>query len=284
MRRLFQSILFIAVAAACIACSRQAPPADKAAATSADAPLAVEMPRGAPRDADCRLTMGWDPWPPFHYEEIGGQLAGFDVELVRAMTADAGCELLFERDSWAALLGKLRDGRLDLLTGATMTEARLEFAAFSAPIRREEFGLYVRRGEVSAWPGDEPRALMTQGFRLGVIGAYVYDPAVETILADPAYAEQLVYAHFGEALGGLLLDDEIDGFVENVYAAASILRRLGLADEIARHPMRLGEGTDVHIMYSRTSISPEQVERLEEALLKLKASGSYDALRVQYLE
>ncbi len=282
MRRLFLPFLFFTVAFLGAGCSRQAPPTEPTAA--ADTPVTAEAPREVPGDADCRLTMGWDPWPPFHYEDVGGQLAGFDVELLRAMAADAGCGLVFERDSWAALLAKLREGQIDLLTGATITAARQEFAVFSAPIRREEFGLYVRAGQIPAWPADEPRALMEQGFRLGVIDAYVYDPAIEAILSEPAYAEQLVYAHFGEALGGLLLDGEIDGFVEEVYAAASILRRLGLADAITRHPMRLGEGTDVHIMYSRASVAPEQVERLGEALSKLKSSGAYEALRVQYLE
>jgi polar amino acid transport system substrate-binding protein len=282
MRHLFRAVLFMALAAACGACSRQEPPADAPAA--GDAPASAESTAIASRDADCRLTMGWDPWPPFHYEDVGGELAGFDIALLRAMAADAGCELQFERDSWGALLVKLRDGRLDLLTGATSTKERRGYALFSAPIRREEFALYVRAGEVSAWPAAEPRELMEQGFRLGVIDAYVYDDVIEGILVAPDYAEQVVYAHFGEALGGMLLDGEIDGFVENVYAAASIIRRLGLSETITRHPLRLGEGTDVHIMYSKASVTAEQVAQLDAALLKLKSSGGYEALRVQYLE
>ena len=200
------------------------------------------------------------------------------------MAAEAGCELRFERDSWSELLVKLREGSVDLLTGATLTEARQQFAAFSAPIRREEFALYVRAGEIARWNADAPQALMAQGFRVGVTDAYVYDPSIEAVLNEPEYAGQVVYAHFGEALGGLLIDNEIDGFVENVFAAASFMRRLGLTDAIARHPMQLGEGTDVHIMYSRASVPPPLVRQLDEALAKLKASGGYEALRVQYLE
>jgi polar amino acid transport system substrate-binding protein len=282
MRHLFRAATLIILAAACAACSRQAPPPDSPAA--GEAPTATESAAVAPRGADCRLTMGWDPWPPFHYEDVGGELAGFDVALLHAMTTEAGCELRFERDSWGALLGKLREGRLDLLTGATSTEDRREFALFSAPIRREEFALYVRAGEASAWRADAPGELMEQGFRLGVIDAYVYDDLIERILTAPVYTEQVVYAHFGEALGGMLLDDEIDGFVENVYAAASIIRRLGLSESITRHPLRLGEGTDVHIMYSKASVSAEQVAQLDAALQRLKDSGRYEALRVQYLE
>ena len=266
MRHLCRAVTLIILGAALAACSRQAPPDSPAAGEAATA-------------AESAAVM-----PPFHYEDVGGELAGFDVALLRAMAAEAGCELQFERDSWGALLGKLREGRLDLLTGATSTEERQEFALFSAPIRREEFALYVRAGEVSAWRADSPGDLMEQGFRLGVIDAYVYDDVIESILAAPDYMEQVAYAHFGEALGGMLLDGEIDGFVENVYAAASIIRRLGLSESITRHPLRLGEGTDVHIMYSKASVSPKQVAQLDAALQRLKDSGSYEALRVQYLE
>lgn len=282
MRYLFRAATLVILAAALAACSRQAPPPERPAA--GDAPAATESASVAPRDADCRLTMGWDPWPPFHYEDVGGELAGFDVALLRAMATEAGCELLFERDSWGALLGKLREGRLDLLTGATSTEERREFGLFSAPIRREEFALYVRAEDVSTWRADALGELMEQGFSLGVIDGYVYDDEIEGILTAPAYTEQVVYAHFGEALGGMLLDDEIDGFVENVYAAASIIRRLGLSETITRHPLRLGEGTDVHIMYSKVSISPELVEQLDAALQRLKDSGGYKTLQVQYLK
>lgn len=267
MRKLFRWVLPIAFLLQLAACSPEA-----------TAPEAT-----APK-ADCKLTMGWDPWPPYHYVTAGGELAGFDIELLRAMTAEAGCELEFERDSWATLLGRLGDGSIDLVTGATITTARQEFARFSAPIRSEEFALFVRTAELSKWDGADLRDLMARGLRLGITDAYVYGDAVEAVLNDPAYTGQLTDAHFGEVLTSLLLDAEIDAFIENDFAAAAIIRRLGLEAEISRHPLTLGPGTDVHIMYSKSTVTAELATRLDRSLAKLRESGEYDELRRHYLE
>lgn len=264
------------------ACGRAPPP---------DAEQAVREAPAARQDAvpiapatDCRLTMGWDPWPPFHYASFGGELTGFDVDLVRALAADAGCELAFERESWAALLGRVRDGSIDLVTGATMTEEREEFAYFSAPVRREEFALFVRVGEFQRWNADSLQELMEQGMRLGITDAYLYDDAVEDVLDDEAFEAQVTRSRFGEANIGRLLDGDIDAFVEDVFAATTMIRRLGFERAISQHRLKLGEGTEVRIMYSKASVSPELVERMDASLARLKESGEHAALLQRYLD
>jgi polar amino acid transport system substrate-binding protein len=285
MRCLFHLLLIIGLVQLG-ACGREAPPADE----PADEPV-VSASEAAPTEEDatipagaCQLTMGWDPWPPFHYTGFGGELTGFDVDLVRALAADTGCELDFERDSWAALLARVRDGNIDLVTGATMTPERQEFALFSEPVRREEFALFVRVGELGNWEAEDLRELMERGMRLGITEAYVYDDSVEEVLEDPAYADNVLRSRFGEANIGRLLDGDIDAFVEDVFAARTMIRRLGFEGAISRHRMKLGEGTDVRIMYSRSSVSSELVAGFDRRLAHLKESGDYDALRQRYLE
>jgi polar amino acid transport system substrate-binding protein len=281
MRCLFRLLLLIGLLQLG-ACGREAPPSDEPAndtvVTESEAAPTEEMATG------CRLTMGWDPWPPFHYTGFGGELTGFDVDLVRAMANDTGCELDFERDSWAALLARVRDGNIDLVTGATMTPERQEFALFSEPVRREEFALFVRVGELGNWEAENLRELMERGMRLGITEAYVYDDSVEEILEDPAFADNVLRSRFGEANIGRLLDGEIDAFVEDVFAARTMIRRLGFEGAISRHRMTLGEGTEVRIMYSRSSVTSELVAGFDRSLVQLKESGDYDALRQRYLE
>lgn len=263
-------------------CSREGPTpdsADRAAATTA-----VQADPDSTPSSDCRLTMGWDPWPPFHYTGFGGELTGFDIELLQAMAADVGCELEFERDSWAALLAKVRDGGISLVTGATMTEARQAFAHFSAPVREEEFALFVRTGEARQWSGASLRALVEQGMRLGVTDAYVYGDAVQEVLDDPAHSRQVIRSRFGEANIGRLLDGEIDAIVEDVFAAATMIRRLGFEGAISRHPISLGSGGEVRIMYSKAAVPEELVARLDQSLARLRESGEYAALKGRYLD
>lgn len=259
------------------ACGREASPPRQEAPQQAAAP--AEQP-----DAECRLKMGWDPWPPFHYSGVGGEMAGFDVELVTAMAREAGCELDFERDSWAALLGHVREGSVDLITGATVTEAREEFALFSDPFREEEFGLYIRTGEAGRWSADTLQELMAQGFRLGVTDAYVYGDVVQEVLDDPDFAAQVHDSRFGEANISRLLEREIDGFIDDVFAATTMIRRLGYEGAISQHGMSLGPRGEVRIMYSQVSISPELVERMNDSLANLKASGEYEAIERRYLD
>jgi len=238
----------------------------------------------APQEADCRLTMGWDPWPPFHYMGFGGELTGFDVELLRAMATDAGCELAFARESWSVLLGHLRDGRIDLVTGATMTEARAAFAHFSEPVREEKFALFVRTGEGRFWQGNGLRELMDQGMRLGVTDAYVYSEPVQEVIDDPAYIAQVTRSRFGEANIGLLLDGAIDAFADDSFAAATMIRRLGFEGAISEHRLSLGEATRVRIMFSKATVPPELVARFDESLAGLKESGEYARLQRRYLD
>jgi polar amino acid transport system substrate-binding protein len=282
MRMLVRLLAIALVLLPATGCSPDAPPPAVERAAAGAGPGDAAPPGPAPAGG-CRLTMGWDPWPPFHYMGFGGELTGFDIELVRAMAVEAGCELHFERDSWADLLGRIRNGHIDLVTGATMTDARQEYALFSVPFRHEEFALFIRVGESHAWEGDSLRPLMDKGLRLGITDAYLYDDSVEEVLADPALAGQITRSRFGEANIGRLLDGEIDAFVEDVHAARTMLRRLGFEGAISRHPLSLGEGIEVRIMYSRASVPPELVERLDAGLARIRARGEYESLVQRYL-
>lgn len=55
-------------------------------------------------DAPPELRFGWFDWDPYQYEEVRDRetvLTGLDIELVRAIAADAGQKLEFEQRSWA---------------------------------------------------------------------------------------------------------------------------------------------------------------------------------------
>jgi polar amino acid transport system substrate-binding protein len=255
------------------ACGRETPPADEQAQTNPER-----------ASIECQLTMGWDPWPPFHYTGFGGELTGFDIDLLRAMAAEAGCELAFERDSWASLISRIREGSIDLVTGATMTDSRRTFAHFSDPVRQEQFALFIRTGEANRWRGESLREMMEEGMRLGVTDAYVYDDSVHEILDDPDFAAQVVRSRFGEANLGHLLEGEIDAFVEDLYAATSMIRRLGFEGAISRHRLRLGDNTEVRIMYSKETVPEELVTRLNDSLARLKESGEYTDLQQRHLD
>ncbi len=233
--------------------------------------------------AECHLTMGWDPWAPYQYLTVDGQVEGLDVEIVRAAAAKTGCEVSFEQGDWASLLSALRSGEIDLLTGATRTPSRESFAQFSAPYRAESFVLYVRRDEVDNYTATSLETLLENGFRLGVTEGYIYGEQVSGLQQHPVFSEQFVDASIGELNYARLVDLEIDGFLEDPFVAATTLRRKGWGDDIEAHPLQISAG-EVHMMFSRESVSDELVEGINNSLQGMRSDGSYQAMLDKYAQ
>lgn len=246
-----------------------------------DATLATQAASG--RQPECRLTMGWDPWEPYHYRDIGGAVHGLDVELVTAIAREAGCAVSFDQEDWATLLSRLRSGQIDLLSGATRTSRRESFAWFTEPYRAESFRLYVRPADRERMAGDTLEAILDNDVKIGTTLDYVYGAEIQALEDDPRYEGKFVGVAIGEVNFQKLLDYQIDGFLEDSFVAASIIRKKGLDEQIEEHPVELGTG-DVHLMLSRQSVDRETVDNLNDALERIKSAGDYDRIIARYLD
>lgn len=242
-----------------------------------EAPVA-ETQRGIP---DCHLTMGWDPWEPYQYMDVGGDLRGIDIELISAIAEDSGCSLTFVERDWASLLGMLKSGDIDLLTGATRTEARENYAYFSDPYREESFVLYVRSVDFEKLKSISLTEMLDKGQRIGVTLSYYHGEEITALEDDPRYNEQFRGVPISEMNYSNLLNFEVDGILEDPFVAAAILRRRGLLSQIEPLPERFPTGP-VHIMLSRETVSEESVQRLNESLKRISADGTRERIFTRY--
>lgn len=231
-------------------------------------------------ESSCEMTLGMDAWEPYQYMTVGHTPAGLDVELVQAVTKSMNCKLSVVQGSWLELLSMLREGDIDFVLGASKTEDRESFAYFSEPYRQERFQLYVRADQKDL-AFDDLRAFVTAGHKVGVVNEYFYGDEVATIYADEALRDKLVGALISELNMARLLDEEIDGLLEDSFVGASILRRKGLDKYIQPHNISLGNA-DVFVMFSKASINEQQVQQFNQALAKLRSNGAYDKLMEKY--
>lgn len=255
--------------------------ADDPAPATATARAPAPRPAASPTRA-CQLTMGWDPWEPYHYRDVGGEVRGLDIELVAAIARAADCSVRYDQEDWATLLSRVRNGEVDMLSGATRTSERERFAWFTVPYRTESFRLYMRRGEVEASAADTVADLLAAGKRIGVVSEYVYSDEVEALAADPRYADQFEAVAVGAVNFEKLLNQDIDALIEDGYVAASIVRKKGLENQVEEHPLVVSSG-DVHLMLSRDSVDEQTVTRINAALAELKESGNYQRIIERYL-
>lgn len=272
-------IVFLALVFLLAACEQADSPEPTAQPPETDEE-AIEVAATEPEET-CNVSIGWDPWEPYHYSAAGGEVQGLDIDLVAALARRANCELEFVQGSWAGLLRLIRTGDLDLLLGATRTPEREQFAWFSEPYREESFSLYVRSIEGSQWAGKELTELLEAGFRIGVTQGYIYSEDVSFLQSDHAYRENFVEAAVGELNFTHLMDHRIDGFLEDPFVFAAIDRRRTWGVEMEPLPLDLGSG-EVHMLFSRESVSEPVVTRFNEALAELRDSSEYEQIMSRY--
>jgi len=146
-----------------------APPPYQAKPTPTPEPTATPEPTKAPM----KITVATDAtWPPFEFvDEKTKEFVGFDIDLMKAIAAEAGFEVEFVNVAWDSLLAGMATGQYDAACSAmTITEERKKQFDFSDP--------YYNAGQLIAVRVDETRingpadlAGKVVGAQLGTTGA-----------------------------------------------------------------------------------------------------------------
>jgi len=231
--------------------------------------------------ASCELILGWDPWEPYQYLTPDNQVKGLEIELIQSMASQVGCSVKFEQGEWVDLLESLQMGKIDMLGGASKTEAREIFAHFSIPYRHESFILYLLTENIEHYAEKSIFELMDEKFRLGITEDYIYGDAIAVIQDKEIYQSQIVTVPITEVNYYNLIQNNIDGFLEDPFVAGYTIKRKGLSSKISASGIKVHSG-DVSIMFSKKSIKPERVEQFNIALDSIRDSGEYKKILDKY--
>lgn len=267
-------ILLLAVSAAWIVACSQSDEGNEQQEAQAEKPAAPE----------CELVMGWDPWEPYQFIDSTGKVAGLDIEIARAVAAEADCDLELQQGSWADLLKGIQDGRINLVAGATRTPAREGSAWFTTPYRSESFAVYVRPDDLDACAAsDSLRSFLEEGKTVGTVADYYYGGIVTELQEDPEVSELIIDSPVSELNYSKLRNRQIDAFIEDPFVATSKIRAGGLDSVIAECPLEVHSG-DVSFMLSRAGVDEATFRRFEESLQSLQAKGAVKGMLKRYRE
>ena len=221
---------------------------------------------------------GWYAQPPLQFRARQGDVetvTGLDVQLMRAITREAGHLLTLEEIPWERHQQLLKSGDCELAFGAPWTAEREEFVRFSAPYRQEENALYVRISDMQRYSFKDAAAFLAQvrseGLRLGVVKATAYLlPEVDAFVRDPANARFLVASDTDAANLQALVHGDVDAALSERLAGATITTQLGYGMTITEHRAKFGE-MGVCAMFSRVSATEKDVEDFNRALHAVQA-------------
>ena len=224
-------------------------------------PVTVEAAQSLP----LRITYGFDrEFPPFTYENPGGQPTGFEVELIQAIFHGTEVTLAYRPLQWDRIPLELSAGTITLTTGMVQTEQRSQLYLFS---ERPTFPLQIK--------------VFTKAFNRF--------PSVAMLRGQPVAVEQGTYQHrLLEHFGGMNIrtfPGRVDGLralhrgevvaycapVQNTYFYINRLN-FGAITTI---------GTPLGITEMRVAINRGRgdIQRIvNEGMVRVHASGEYNRL------
>lgn len=228
------------------------------------------------------LLVGWSSWHPFSFRDEQQQLQGLDIDLLEAIFNRAGFHANYSEMPWARVLRELEFGTIQLTMSANQTAERDLYARFTLPYRNEETVLLIRRQDKGRWQEitQLPDLLSRPDFTIGLLRDFDYGTDFRTFMQSPQMQQRLLVRLKMEPLIKLLLAGRIQGVVMDPMG----LQQLNLAgiplDQLTT--LLDIQQTPVHLMLSRRTTTPQQLQRLDEAIRTLLQSPEYEQILARY--
>ncbi|MFQ2225554.1 substrate-binding periplasmic protein [Aeromonas hydrophila] len=228
------------------------------------------------------LLVGWSSWHPFSFRDEQQQLQGLDIDLLEAIFNRAGFHANYSEMPWARVLRELEFGTIQLTMSANQTAERDLYARFTLPYRNEETVLLIRRQDKGRWQEITQLSdlLSRPDFTIGLLRDFDYGTDFRTFMQSPQMQQRLLVRLKMEPLIKLLLAGRIQGVVMDLMG----LQQLNLAgiplDQLTT--LLDIQQTPVHLMLSRRTTTPQQLQRLDEAIRALLQSPEYGQILARY--
>ena len=214
------------------------------------------------------LRVGLDPsWPPFEFVDEGGQVAGLDVDLARAIGDRLGVAVAFVPSGWEGLYAALFAGQFDAVISALPYDPwRTEEAAYSISYFNAGPVIVAHAGEAGiAGPKDlDGRTVHVEfGSEGDVQARRLWKEMPGLVIAKHDTAEQ--------ALASAAADPTSAAIADAVTARLTI--RQGARLRVVGEPL-VDESYVIAVHPDARSLQ----EAIDQALIEMREGGELDAL------
>lgn len=238
-----------------------------------------------PVQANCSkiITFGVIDWPP--YIVWGGEQkpSGLDIALIDGIFNEVDCKYEIRHMPFKRTLRDVETGQIDASPFVSITEERALFGFYSLPVRPEIIGAFmVASRKDGALPADF-NALAQSSLTIGIVLGGWYGPAFDSAREQvPGFRERVTsFEHFKD-LFRALQTGAIDVAINDMAGGNYMARRLGADEDILPLPFAVHKN-DVHLFFSRKSVSARDAALIDAAILSFQQSDTYNKLLARHL-
>lgn len=241
--------------------------------------LALAAGRARAADPKPVLTVGTEGvYAPFTFTDDGGQLTGYDVEVVKALAARAGLEARFVPTPWDGIFLGLESKKFDLIANQIgKTPEREKKYLFTQDYLVSGAQVIVKSDRAGAFGGLDSLV----GLKVGTGVGSNYSKLLEEFnKAHPAKPIDIKY--YDGNITTVLQDiaaGRLDATVNDRLTVGYSAKKLGVAVKLVGAPIAL---VPSHFVVRRGAEGEALARKLDEALAALKKDGTLAQLSVKW--
>ena len=208
-------------------------------------------------------------WPPLEFVDENGEIVGFEIDLIAAMSKRSGVSMTVRNVAWDGIFAGLNNGAYDAVaSGVTVLEERKATMDFTTPILEVTQSIIVNKSSASL-ANEKALAGKTVGVQIGTTGHF----AVEKIAGVTVKA----YDEIGLAVEDLL-NKNLDAVVaDSIIAADFVLANENYSDKLTVSGSVAGDVEQIAMAVKKGK--SELLNLLNENIAALKADGTIAALK-----
>jgi len=215
-------------------------------------------------------------YPPFNYLTADGELAGFDVEIARALCEQMQADCEFVIQEWDGMIPALLSGKYDaIIASMSITEERKQKVDFSEKYYNTPPALAVSKDSDLASSAD------LAGKAIGAQTATTHSNYAEEKFAD---SEVRLYPTADE----YKLDLEsgrVDAVIDDIVVLSQWVNSpegacCKILEPLVADPVINGEGAGIAIRKGEDALR----EKFNEAIRGIRASGKYAEINDKYFD
>ncbi|WP_165840106.1 substrate-binding periplasmic protein [Motiliproteus coralliicola] len=226
------------------------------------------------------ILVAYDDWIPYTYTQTDGTVVGLDAEIIAEMMKRAGCDYQFRQVSSKRAFIELKNGAVDMLRGASVTEERKLLGWFTEAYRQEEIRLMIRKGEAQEYPLDRLKSIIGTDILISA-GQGWYGPEYAELVKDERFQQQLLITHSNVQRVKMLERRRIHMMLGDPISMIHSARSCCKISRFAIHPLSLYSG-EVHFLLGFESLQPSDKAAIDSALKSMKQDGSLRAIIDRY--
>lgn len=242
-------------------------------------PAASTMAASSGAVAKCppNITLGWEEYKPYQYEE-NGKVMGSEIETFELVMKTLGCTYKLEKTPWERTLMTVADGTLMFGAGATITEPRKQFAYFSEAYEEEGIYPYVLKTRLKSMKLGTIQDMLRAGYRVVITAGATYGDDFDGLVKDAKLVKEKTLF---EAASEKQAVEMLKLGRADVFLASGL--GLHFSDEIADAKKPLFKN-EAHFLISKKAVPKSFVADVNAAIKSLAADGSLKKIKAKYFK